>query len=471
MAKISLPGAEAAHSTRWLALVIIVLAAFMTTLDDFIVFVAVPSIRRDLHMDASAIQWVAAGYVLAYGVAVVSGGRLGDIYGHKRTFILGLCGFTVTSLLCGLASNAPFLLAARALEGIAAAVMFPQVFSLIKRMFRQEEQALAFAILGAVIGVAAIGGQLFGGVLLGANLWGLTWRPIFFVNIPVGMLAMLAALPLLRESRSATATRIDGPGVLLASATLLLFIYPLVQGHDAGWPLWSFALLIASVPAAWLFVRYERYRSAQVGSPLLELTLFRNALFTQGVCVLLLETALGSGLFFVLALYLQSGYHFSPFEAGLAFTPMAITYTVGSLLTARLRRLLGTRILSVGILIASLGTLWTFAVVTGAGSTLTITSLLPLAVMGFGNALVATPLPGLIVAVAGDDAAGAASGAISTAQQLGAALGIALIGVVFFGFLGPHPATADYARAFANTLVYYTLGVCIAQMFLVVNLH
>lgn len=472
MAKIAVAATDSqvGNTRRWLALVVIVIAAFMATLDDFIVFVAVPSIRQNLHMDAASTQWVVAGYVLAYGVAVVSGGRIGDIYGHKRIFILGLCGFSLTSLLCGFALNAPFLLTARILEGLTAALMFPQIFSLIKRMFPQKEQALAFGILGAVIGVAAIGGQLFGGVLLAAHIWGLTWQPIFFVNVPVGILAIIAALPLLSDSRSTTTTRIDGPGVLLAAATLLLFTFPLVQGHDLGWPAWIFIPLLASVFMAWIFIRYERYRTAHVGSPLLELALFRNGLFTQGIGILLLETALGSGLFFVLALYLQTGYHFSPLLAGLAFTPMAITYTTGSLLTSRLQALLGTRILGIGVLIASLGALLTIFVVTSAGTTLSVFSLLPLAIMGFGNALVATPLPGFIVSVAGDDAAGAAAGAISTAQQLGAALGVALIGVIFFGSLGLHPATSDYAHAFTNTLIYYTLGICIAQMFLVVGL-
>jgi EmrB/QacA subfamily drug resistance transporter len=442
----------------------------MTTLDDFIVFVAVPSIRRDLHMGASAIQWVVAGYVLAYGVAVISGGRLGDIYGHKRTFMLGLGGFTLASMLCGLAPNTPFLLAARLFEGLMAAIMFPQVFSLIKWMFPQEEQSLAVGILGAVIGVAAIGGQLFGGVLLGANIWGLTWRPIFFVNVPIGVIAALAALPLLSESRSATATRVDGPGVLLVSVVLLLFIYPLVQGREFGWPLWLFVFLIACVPATWLFLRYEQQRTAQIGSPLLELALFRNLLFTRGICILLLETALGSGFFFVLALYLQAGHNFSPFAAGLAFTPMAITYTLGSLVSSSLTRLLGTRILRVGIVIASIGTLWIWLVVTHVGAALTIPSLLPLAVMGFGNALVATPMPGFLIAVAGNDAAGAASGAISTAQQIGAALGVALIGVIFFGVLGSHPSMAGYTGAFAATLLYYTLAICVAQMLLSIGL-
>ncbi len=451
---------------RWGALYIIVLAAFMTTLDDFIVFVALPAIQRDLHASAAELQWVVAGYVLAYGVAVVSGGRLGDIYGHKRMFLLGTAGFTLFSLLCGVAPNILFLLVARVFEGILAAVMFPQVFSLIKHLFPEKEQPMAMGILGAVIGIAAIGGQLFGGILLGLNIWGLTWRPIFFVNVPIGVLALFAAAPLLRESRSQTTTRVDGPGVLFASISLLLIVYPLVQGHDLGWPLWLLVAPIVAIPAIWLFVRYERHRTAKIGSPLLELSLFRNLLFTRSIGVLLLETALGSGLFFVLALYLQVGHHFSAFDAGLAFTPMAITYTVGSLATSYLTRLLGTRILGVGILIASFGTLLTVAVITQAGNGLSILSLLPLAVMGFGNALVATPLPGFIIAVVGKDAVGAASGAISTAQQLGAALGVALIGIVFFAV----GQGSGYTPAFASSLLYYILPVCLVQFFLVAGL-
>ncbi len=455
---------------RWLALCVVVAAAFMTTLDDFIVFVAEPGIQRGLHMSTAELQWVVAGYVLAYGVAVVTGGRLGDIYGRKRIFMLGLWGFTLASLLCGLAPSTPFLLAARVLEGLMAAMMFPQVFSLIKVMFRPAEQGLAIGIVGAVIGAAAIGGQLLGGLLLGAAIAGLTWQPIFFVNVPIGLAAALAAPFLLSESRSETATRVDGPGVLLVSLSLLLFTYPLVEGRETGWPRPLWACFAACLPATWLFIRYERYRTARVGSPLLELALFRNHLFVRSLLVLLLETALGSGLFFILALYLQIGHHFTPFNAGIVFTPMAITYVLGSLLSNAFVRRLGTRVLHIGIAIASLGTLVTLAAVVSSGETISLLTLLPLAIMGFGNALVATPLPGFIIAIVKNDALGAAAGAISTAQQLGPALGVAVIGVIFFGVLGPRTSGSAYSSAFATSLLCYTLAICVVQMVLVLGL-
>nr|BBH89218.1 MFS transporter [Thermosporothrix sp. COM3] len=464
MTTVEVPQQMAAR-TRWLALVVLVLAAFMTTLDDFIVFVAEPALQRELHMDAAGLQWVIAGYVLAYGVLVVTGGRLGDIYGRKRLFLYGVWGFTLTSFLCGIAPDTLVLIIARILEGITAALMFPQVFSLLKVTFPEKEQGIALGIIGAVLGAAAIGGQLLGGLLLGANIGGLGWRPIFFVNVPVGLLAALAAPFLLRESRSTTATRVDGPGVLLATGTLFLLAFPLVEGREMGWPWWTLLCLVACLPVGWLFLRYEQRRTRMLGSPLLDLSLFRNTVFTRSILILLLETALGSAFFFILALYLQSGHHFSPFEAGLAFTPMAIAYTVGSLATSRLTPKLGTRILHLGILIAALGTVVTFVVVSMTTKP-TLLTMLPLAILGFGNALVATPLPGFILTVAGDDAAGAASGSISTAQQVGPALGIAVIGVIFFSLLGEQ----HYTTAFSITMLCYILGICMLQMALALGL-
>lgn len=455
-------------SLRWIALAIIVIAAVMTTLDDFVVFVAEPALQRDLHMSAAELQWVVAGYVLAYGVAVISGGRLGDIFGHLRIFRIGLWGFVLTSVLCGLAPNAPFLLGARVLEGLAAAIMFPQVFSLLKLTFSEREQPLAFGILGAVIGISAIAGQLVGGFLLGANLWGWQWRPIFLLNVPIGLLAVLLVPFLLVESRSTTATRVDVVGMVLSAGVLLLCIFPLVQGHEMGWSWWMWLVLLAFLPALWLFVAYERRRAIHPGSPLIELALFRHTVFVRGIALLLLETALGSSLFFILTLFLQSGYHFSAFEAALAFVPMAVSYTIGSLLTGTLIRYFQIRILQIGIAIASLGAITTCIIVQNSVGRVTTLSLLPLAIMGFGNALVATPLPGFIVSTVGKDAAGAASGTISMAQQVGPAFGVAVIGVVFFGVLEGNASA--YSAAFISSLLIVTLGICVLQLLLTFGL-
>jgi EmrB/QacA subfamily drug resistance transporter len=231
------------HGNPFVALAIVLVAAFMVLLDISIVNVAIPSIQRDLHATFPEIQWVIAGYALAYGVMLITGGRLGDIVGRKRMFIVGVGGFTVASALCGLAQSGLQLVFFRVLQGLMASMMYPQIFSIITIAFPPERRAAALGILGGVIGLATITGPLLGGILINANLFNLDWRPIFLINVPVGTLAIVAAVLRLEESRPPSAPKLDIPGVLIASAGLFLLSFPLVEGRDAGWPWWAFAML------------------------------------------------------------------------------------------------------------------------------------------------------------------------------------------------------------------------------------
>lgn len=426
----------------WIALSIILLAALMATVDDFIVIVSLPQIKDNVHLSAAESQWMVAAYLLAFSVLLLTGGRLGDIYGCKRMFLIGVSGFTLFSALCGLAPNALTLIIFRLAEGAMAALLVPQVFSLIKRLFSASAQKRAFALLGAVIGLSALSGQLIGALLLSADLWG--WRSIFLVNVPVGGCCALLACFLLHEVKSVHAnTRGDAVGIVLATTTLGCVLFPLIQGNDAGWPAWMLLCVVACVPLGWFFVRYER---AYQGIPLLEVKRFRHSGFLRLSGTLLLEHALGSGLFFAMTLSLQDGFHFSPLLAALIFLPMAMAFTIGSLLWAALSRRCGRQVLLVGIAIASLGLTLTAIVVQTAWL-----FWLPwtLAVTGFGNALIATPLPSFLMEGTAEDSPGSLAGLISTIQQIGAALGIGMTGALFFLVL----PTIGYPFAFVLVLL------------------
>ncbi|MBV9121783.1 MAG: MFS transporter, partial [Planctomycetes bacterium] len=233
---------------RWLGLAVVLTAAFLGVLDFFIVNVSIPAIQEHLHAGFAQVQLMIAGYGLAYAVCLITGGRLGDIHGRKRMFVLGVAGFTLASACCGLAPNPELLVAARVFQGIAASLLFPQVLSIIQLSFPNHERHIAFGIFGMVMGAASFSGNVLGGLLVQADLFGLSWRPIFLVNLPVGLLALLGAGPLLSESRSPKARRLDLGGVAIVSLGLLLLVLPLVQGREAGWPRWAFLCLGGSVP-------------------------------------------------------------------------------------------------------------------------------------------------------------------------------------------------------------------------------
>src|SRR6204780_1745399 len=231
---------EGADPRRWLTLVILLLAAFMNLLDVSIVNIAIPSIQRDLHASYADVQWALAGYTLAYALVLITGGRLGDIFGRKRLFLIGVTGFTIMSALCGAAQTPGMLIGCRVVQGAMGAIMVPQVLSVIQVIFPPAERIKALAGFGITAGLGTVSGPLLGGLLIQHDLFGLTWRPIFLINVPVGIIAVVAAAILVRESRASQPPRLDLVGVALASAALMLLLYPLVQGRELGWPAWSF---------------------------------------------------------------------------------------------------------------------------------------------------------------------------------------------------------------------------------------
>jgi EmrB/QacA subfamily drug resistance transporter len=428
--------AEQLDPRRWLALGVVLIAVFMQLMDISIVNVAIPSIQRDLDASYSQVQWVLAGYQLAFAVALITGGRLGDIYGRKRLFLIGVSGFTIASALCGFAQNPAMLVGSRFLQGAMGALMFPQALSVTQVEFPQRERGAAFGITGAVIGLATISGPLLGGLLIAGNVLGLDWRPIFLVNLPLGVLAVAAAVVLLRESRAEGALRLDPGGVAIVSAALLLLIYPLVEGRDLDWPAWTFLLMAASVPVFALFALYERRKTRKDNSPLVVLGLFRERAFVSG---LLLNAVFFSGVaafFLTFSLFLQIGLGFTALHSGLTTIPFSVGTAIGSAVSVRLAPRLGRAILSLGCLLLVAGMLAVIATVSRYGEGIHSWQLLPaLVICGLGLGCTIPPLLNVILAGISGRNAGSASGVLSTTQQVGGALGVAIIGVIFFGLL------------------------------------
>jgi len=440
---------------RWLILGVVLVGTFIAIVDVSIVNVAVPAIRRDLHASYGAVEFVVAAYVLAYGVLLITGGRLGDIYGRRRLFLTGLAIFTIASALCGVAPTAPLLIGARAVQGVGGALMYPQVLAIIRVTFSGADLNRALGIFGSVIGGGLIAGQVIGGALISLNLAGLTWRPVFLVNVPVGAAGFAAAVVVLRAGER-TRTRLDLGGVALITLAMLALVIPLIAGRDAGWPGWIIAILAAAPALFAVFYLFEARRSRAGGVPLVDVTLFGQRAFVVGLGIAIAFFAANAGFLFLFAVYLQAGLGFSPIAAGLTYTPAAAGLLVTSLAAPRLIPLLGRRVLSVGYGIAALGYLATTAVVAAAGATVRPLELAPvLLIVGLGQGLGITPLMGTVLSGVAPRQAGAASGVLTTALQVGNVLGISVFSLAFFAFLGTPVAGGRggaYAAAYAATL-------------------
>jgi EmrB/QacA subfamily drug resistance transporter len=452
------PAVEAAlvlsDRQRWLTLAVVLTAAFLGTLDFFIINLALPSIQSNLHASFAQVQLVIAAYGLAYALCLITGGRLGDIHGRKRVFLLGVAGFTLASVLCGLALSPELLIAARTVQGVAAALMFPQVLSIIQVTFPPHERGRAFAAYGVVQGAASFSGIVLGGLLVQANLFGLGWRPIFLVNLPLGLMTVIAGWRLIPESRSPAARRLDLGGVALVSAALLLLVYPLVEGPESGWPLWSFVCLAAALPALLAFVLFERRVQARGGSPLVELRLFRNSAFAVGLLTTLAFCCGLSAFFLTVTLFLQSGLGLSPTVASMAFAPFAVGYLTASALALRLGRRLGGGVILVGSAVMAAALAGVIVLVQVRGRDLTVLELMPvLLIYGIGQGLTFPTLIATALSRVPAVDAGSASGVLATVQQVAFSLGVAVIGSVFFAVLGSNGSPAAYAGALGAALI------------------
>jgi EmrB/QacA subfamily drug resistance transporter len=426
---------------RWLALGILLAAGFMDLLDTSIVNVAIPSIRRSLHANYAVIQWMIAGYVLAVAVALITGGRLGDMKGRKRVFLLAVAGFGAMSLASGLAPTATFLVVARVLQGLCAAMMIPQILSMIQVSFPREEQRKALALYSSVAGVAVMSGPLLAGILL--NVFGLGWRSIFLINVPVSVVVIFAAAAIVPESRSREAQRLDLVGVALVSSALFAIVFGVIEGRELGWPGWVFALMAAAVPLLACFALYERGKERGGSSPLVSMTLFRDRSFSAGLVVVLVFFSGLVGFYLAFTIFLQLGLGYTPLQSALTTFPSSIGLIVAAQASTRLAPRLGRSILAVGALVMAAAQVALILTVHHYGSHLSPWEVRPVIfVFGLGMGLILPSLADVILGTVHERHAGAASGVINTGMQVGNGIGVALIGVILFSAIGSHAASS-----------------------------
>ena len=451
---------------RWRALPVILVGSFLSFLDFFIVNIALPAMRDDLGARPADPQLVVAGYGIGFAVFLVTGGRLGDIFGRKRMFLAGLAGFTLTSGLCGLAPTPTVLIAARVLQAITAATLVPQVLAIIRMEFAPHERPVAIGLYGTSMGLASIVAQLVGGLLVSLDLFGWSWRLIFLINVPIGLGAIGLASRMVRESRSARRPTLDLAGVELASLSLFLLIYPIVEGREAGWPAWSLVMLAATLPVLVGFVYHERGVLRRGQSPLVALPLLRIRTIALGLVTSVVFFG-GVGAFFVvLTLFFQSGFGYSAFTAGLLFLPFAIGFSAASALSGPITARIGGWIVNLGIRLMALDlmgviTLARLAQTAPVAAALPATAALDerllvalFLVYGLGQGLGQPALINTVIGgsrVSGEDA-GSAAGLFLTTAQSSIALGVAAIGGVFFTRLGPVPTATSYVDALSLAL-------------------
>jgi EmrB/QacA subfamily drug resistance transporter len=461
---------------RWLALAILLFAGFMDLLDMTIVNVTIPSILRDLRADYTEIEWVVTGYTLGFSSVLVIAGRLGDIFGRKRLFLVGMAGFTLASALCGAAVSPGMLIATRFAQGAMAGTMVPQILSIIHATFAPGERGKAYGLFGAVVGGASAFGLVAGGLLVGWNLFGWAWRPVFLVNVPLGLAALIAGHLVIRETRSPAVPRLDLAGAAGVLAATLMLAYPLTEGRALGWPAWTFLLMTGAVAIVAVLVGYERRRAAAVGSPLLALSLFRIRTFSVGMALLVLFAISFAGFFFAWTLYMQVGLGWTAAHAGLTGFSFALAAMVASGLSASaLTPRFGRRVLMAGALANAAGFAGYASLAVAYGPAISSWQMLaPLIVAGLGFGLVIAPIIDLILTGVPVADSGSASGMLSAIQETGMALGVVLAGVVFFGYLGSGAhvtaqvtASRAFARAFGDTLWWAAgvLGVFFAGLF------
>ncbi|MFF4775148.1 MFS transporter [Microtetraspora fusca] len=442
----------APYRWRWAALFVILAAEVMDLLDAMVTNIAGPTIRAELGGSESTLQWLGAAYTLAMTTGLLTGGRMGDIFGRKKMFAIGAGGFVVGSLLCAVAQSPEMLISARVVQGLFGAVMLPQGLGMIKEMFPPKEMQSAFVLFGPVMGLASVGGPILAGWLVDADFFGTGWRMIFFINLPLGLAALAGAIRFLPESRSPHPLRLDIPGVIIASLAAVLIIFPLVQGRENDWPAWAFVMIGVSVVAFAFFGWFESRKSRAGGDPLIVPSLFRKRAFTGGLLTGVVFFSGMAGFMLVFNLYTQIGLGYSPIKAGLAGVPWSIGMILGMGIMQAVKRF-GRKVLHGGALVMALGAAGVYLTIDLAGIGVTPWQLAPaLIVTGIGMGLLMGPFFDIVLAGVEQHETGSASGTLTAVQQLGNAFGVALLGTVFFDLLGPVPTGTSFDHAMKVTL-------------------
>ena len=439
-ASLTRPRHAVSHEPRTLTsagLAVILIGVLLPMIDFFIVNVALPTIDSDLQASQPMLELVVSGYATAYALLLVLGGRLGDSIGRKRLFLIGMAAFTLTSLACGLAPTAEFLVGGRIAQGASAALMVPQVLATIQAATTGERRTRALGRYGATGGLAAVLGQVLGGLLISANIDGLGWRPIFLVNVPIGLAGLVLARRYVPDTRHGDPAPIDGRGTVLLGLSVLALLIPLTEGQSLRWPAWTIALLVAAPLVAAAFIGFERRTERAGRTPLVPPSLLQHRSMRRGL-ILALPFFAGFGAFmFCYALLVQDGLHASALRAGLGLVPMAATFLFASLSTSRLLARYGAKVLTAGGILQAAGLIILGITVYLGWPHVSVADLAPgLAVAGLGQGLVMSPLFGIVLSEVPPAVAGAGSGVLTTTQQTALALGIATLGSLFLALAG-----------------------------------
>lgn len=430
----------------WAILGLVLLVDALDVIDGTITNIAAPTIAADLHGGVSLIKWLGPAYMLAMGVLLLVGGRLGDKFGQRKLFLIGIGGFTLASALAGFASDPVLIIIARVAQGAFGALLIPQGMAIMTKVFSPEMLAKAFGLFGPVLGISAVVGPVLAGVIIDANLFGLDWRPIFLLNIILGVAGLLVAAKLLPRDDGDRSTVIDGWASGLLGLAMFGLLYGLIEGSTNGWK----AVSVASIAAGVLLFAAFAYRQRTAAHPLIVPSLLKNRGFTSGMLVGLVSFAAGTGLFFVLSLFLQEGLHASPRTAALSVVPLTAGLIIstfaamGGLVTK-----LGRTLVFIGLGISIVGSGWVLALVNHAGTRVSLWELAPaFLVIGIGTGLCYTTIPTVALGDAKPEEAGSASGSLSSMQQLSTAIGSAAVSSIFFGY-----AASGYGHAMKVTLV------------------
>lgn len=463
----------ASPAASWRALIVLLGGMFMALLDATVVNVALPTMQTTLDASEAALSWVISGYALAFGLALIPAGRIGDRVGHKGLFVAGVTLFTLASAACGLAQYDTQLVIFRVVQGLAAGLFTPAVTAFIQLLFPAPVRGKAFAVMGAVIGVSTAIGPVVGGLIIEA--FGDTdgWRLVFGINLPIGLATLVAAALLLpkADSRQATRSGVDWIGLVLLTGGLVALLVPLIQGQDAGWPTWTFLTLAAAVGLLLAFAAWEVGYARRGRDPLVPPRLFTHPAFSGGVGLAVVYFAAFTSIFFVLSILWQAGLGHTALETGIMLVPFAVGSIIASSFSDRLSRRLGRTVLLLGTLLVTIGLAWTWLTLRLADP-VALTHwdlLLPLLIAGVGNGAFIAPNTAFIIATVTWSEAGAASGVVATAQRIGSAIGIAVVGSVLFGSLaitGPGTVPAAFTHA-AAAAIAVSSGLSLAAFVLV----
>ncbi|MGC4035583.1 MAG: MFS transporter [Chitinophagaceae bacterium] len=439
---------------KWIELIIVLSAPLLSVIDVFIINVAIPSIKQGVHASDAELQLVIAGYLLGYAAFLITGGRAGDHFGRKKVFFWGMLGFTVASGLCGL-SMTPFQLnVTRFFQGVSASFMVPQTIAFIQLLFTElKERAKAIGLFGVTLGVAAIIGQVMGGYLASTHWLVAGWRLIFLINLPIGIVTLWATHKYISETKKQDGNKFDYSGIFILTLALFSLIYPLIQGREAGWPLWSIGMVVFSFFIFLYFIRNQKRKLATGKNPLIDVRLFKIQDFNIGLLAVLFHFMLHTSYLLLSAVYLQNGLGISAMQCGMYFILPGILFITSSVIASRQIVRFGERVLQVGVLLLALSFLLQLQLLKAGVNSWFIISLM--SIWGLGNGLILPSLLNIVLKSVPPQYVGAAAGVYSTFQQTASALGVSIIGGIFFYF-----AKSGWQSAYHAGLI--AILVCVA---------